>query len=417
VARRRDVGIFACGLRLIALACVVPVLVPAAVAAAGRRRSGGEENEHVHVRRGDTLGAILAARGVGAREAQIWVGAAAGVFDVRRLQPRRGVTLRFDRATRTLQAVHYEIDDRSLLVLERTADGIRAARAKLPYFIEVKGAAGRIERGLRDDAAAAGVPPRIVSDLAEIFGWEIDVESALRPGVEFRVVFENAWEAGGARPEPGNVIGAEIVTRGRRLVAVYFEDEDGRGGYYRPSGDPLSREFLRYPVEFTEVTSLLAAAPASDPAPRPHLGVDLAAPIGTPVRAVASGAVNEVGWMNELGHCVRVGHRDALTSLYGHLSRFAAGIRPGAQVERGQIIGYVGSSGLSTGPHLHFAIDRDGEYVDPPRAAGRDGHGDPGEGTPRVRARAGLVTRQLTALAPSGAPRTLSRSTAAFRPE
>src|SRR6185295_15180136 len=118
----------------------------------------------------------------------------------------------------------------------------------------------------------------------------------------------------------------------------------------QPSGDPLARDFLRYPVEFTEITSefsLLRRHPILR-RQRPHLGVDLAAPVGTPVRAVASGTIAEAGWAQELGRCIRVGHAGGLVSLYGHLDRIASGIQAGAAVERGQVIGYVGSSGLST---------------------------------------------------------------------
>ena len=353
--------------KLVALGCVLALTQPVLATTAPAGGTRGLTEEHLHVRRGDTLESVLGARGVGRAEAKPWIAAAARVYDLRRLAPRRGLTLRFDRDPRALEGIRYEVDDRTLLVLERSADGIRAARAALPYFTEVKGAAGRIERGLREDAAQSGVPPRIVSELAEIFGWELDLENDLRRGDEFRVLYENTWQAGGAQPEPGNVLGAEIVAGGRSRTAVFFEDPDGHGAYYRPSGDALSRDFLRYPVEFTEITSafsLLRRNPILRRS-RPHLGVDFAAPVGTPVRAVANGTVSEAGWASQLGRCVRVDHVGTLKSTYGHLARIAAGIGTGAMVERGQVIGYVGSTGLSTGPHLHFAMDRDGQYVNP----------------------------------------------------
>lgn len=339
----------------------------ARAAAAPRPAYGtrGTDEEHVHVRRGDTLARVLTTRGVAAPEARRWVDAAAVVFDPRDLRPRQGITLRFDRATRALESIRYEIDDRELLVVRRTSGGLRAERAGLPYVREVKGAAGRIARGLHADAA--GVPSSVVSELADVFGWELDLENDLRPGDGFRVLYENIWQAGEARPEPGKVLGAQIVARGRSIVAVYFEDGDGRGGYYRPNGEPVSRALLRYPVEFTEITSefsLLRTHPITRRR-RPHLGVDFAAPFGTPVRAVATGSVVEAGWEGGLGRCLRLEHGGALVSTYGHLSEIAPGIEAGARVERGQVIGYVGASGLATGPHLHFALHRRGEYVDP----------------------------------------------------
>jgi murein DD-endopeptidase MepM/ murein hydrolase activator NlpD len=329
------------------------------------RRSVDEE--HMHVRRGDTLSGLLAARGVGPSEAREWLQATASVYDLRQLRPRRGLTLRFDREMHALQGVRYEIDDRALLLAERTPAGIRARRAPLPYFVEVKGAAGRVVHAFREDALDSGIPESIVSELADVFGWEVDVANDLRPGDEFRVLYENIWEAGDARPEPGKVLAAEVVTRGRPITAVLFEDADGRSGYYRPNGTPLSHEFLRYPVEFTEISSdfsLLRRHPILG-VTRPHLGVDLAAPTGTPVRAVANGTVTQSGWAGQLGQCIRLGHPGGIESTYGHLSRIAAGVKDGATIERGQVIGYVGSTGLSTGSHLHFAMYRDGEYIDP----------------------------------------------------
>ena len=379
----------------------------------------GIAEEHVHVRRGDTLESLLAAHGVGVGEARSWIAAATAVYDLRRLAPRRGLTFRFDRATHALEAIRYAMDERSLLVLERTAGGIHAERAPLPYFTEVRGVAGRIDRGLREDATGAGVPPRVVSELADVFGWEVDLASDLHPGDEFGVLYENTRQAGDAAAEPGKVIGAEINARGWELTAVFFEDDDGHGAYYRPSGEPLSREFLRYPLEFTEITSEFS--PLRDHpilrCPRPHLGVDFAAPPGTPVRAVASGTVVEAGWVHQLGRSVRVEHSGGLRSVYGHLRRIADGVREGMPVERGQVIGYVGSSGLSTGPHLHFALDRGGEYVDPLQLTAAPGPRLP-ESARRLFDRVQkAVTRQLATLPRGGSPLTVSLSTPAYRTE
>jgi len=430
------------------LACVV-VLVPAAAATVARHRrvaarhahplaqrkathgtaaGGGRDAArgasepalvHVHVRKGDTLWALLATHGVGGAEARSWLAAAAPVYDLHRLHPRRGLTLRFDRATRALDALRYEIDDRSLLVLERTPEGIHATRTGLPYFTEVKGTAGRIEHGLREDVIHAGAPPRVVAQLADIFGWELDLDHDLRPGDEFRVLYESTWQAGETRSEPGTVLGAEIVAANRAVTGIFFEDADGRSGYYGPGGEALGRDFLRYPVEFTEITSEFSSRRRHPLLRlfRPHLGVDFAAPLGTPVRAVADGMITFAGWARQLGRCVRIDHVGALSSAYGHLSRIAAAVMPGTTVAQGQVIGYVGASGLATGPHLHFALYRDGEYVDPlaqmaaaqpriPEQERRDFE--------RVEA---SVERQLAALPLAGGTPTVSRSDATVRPE
>ena len=429
--------------RLVALACMVAVLYPAVSRAGATSRkkakparrpvsavpevkrvdgvpargSRGTVEEHAHIRTGDTLGRLLRARGVGPGEANAWVAAAARVYDLREIRPRHGLTLRFDRATRALESVRYEIDDRSLLVLERTATGITAEREGLPYFIEVKGAAGRIERSFQEDAARAGLPQSVVSELADIFGWELDLASDLRRGDDFRVLYENIWQAGGLRPETGKVLAATINSRGRAVTAVLFEDADGRGGYFRPNGDPVSHEFLRYPVEFTEITSEFSGARRHPllKVVRPHLGVDLAAPTGTPVRSVASGTVVTSGRFGQLGHTVRIEHAGGLTSTYGHLSRIAGRLEEGDAVERGQVVGYVGASGLATGPHLHFAIDRSGEYVDPIALTGAAGGGVPERSRRSFDRVSRTVMRELAGLPIAGGPLTVSMRSTAVR--
>jgi murein DD-endopeptidase MepM/ murein hydrolase activator NlpD len=392
-----------------------PVHRAAAVGTASGIR--GTVEEHVHVRRGDNLGRLLVARGVGGAEAVPWLAAAADVYDLRQLRPRRGVSLRFDRATHTLQAIRYEIDDQTLLVLDKGADGrIRAERTALPYFTEVKGMAGAIEHGLREDATESGIPPRVVSELADIFGWELDVATGLGPGDEFRVLYENIWQTGAPAGEPGNVLGAEIVRDGLPLTAVFFEDADGHGAYYQPNGEPLSRDLLRYPLEFTEITSefsLFRRHPVLHLS-RPHLGVDFAAPVGTPVRAVARGTVNYSGWVKSLGRCVRIDHASALESTYGHLARIASGIEPGTPVERGQVIGYVGASGLATGPHLHFAIYRDGEYVDPLEVTAAAEAPIPDRARRAFERVQQAVTHQLETLPKTASPLTVSLSETGF---
>jgi murein DD-endopeptidase MepM/ murein hydrolase activator NlpD len=432
--------------RLLALACLMTLLCPSLTRAGATSRKKGKSakhpvstqpkrpagvadvvpvrgsrgpvEEHVHIRRGDTLARLLTSRGLGPGEAATWVRAAARVYDVRGIRPRHGLTLRFDRATRTLEEVRYEIDDRSLLVLARTESGVTAERAGLPYFIEVKGVAGRVERGLQEDAARAGVPQSVVSELAEIFGWELDLARDLRSGDDYRVLYENIWQAGALRPETGKVLAAGIRARGRDVTAVLFEDADGRGGYFKPNGEPVSREFLRYPVEFTEITSEFSGSRRHPilGISRPHLGVDLAAPTGTPVRAVAGGKIVTAGRYGQLGRTVRVEHDGGLTSTYGHLSRIAGRLDEGDAVERGQVIGYVGASGLATGPHLHYAIDREGDYVDPIAVTGAEA----GVAIPErarqsfVRVRT-TVMRQLAGLPVAGGPLTVSMRSTAVR--
>jgi murein DD-endopeptidase MepM/ murein hydrolase activator NlpD len=388
--------------------------------AEAERGTRGRAEEHVHLKKGDTLESVLTARGVEATEVRPWIAAANIVYDLRRVQPRRGLTLRFDRATHALEGVRYEIDDRTLLVLERSASGgITARKAALPYFTELRGASGRIDRGLREDALEAGVPQHVVSEVADIFGWDVDVESGLQTGDEFRIIYENLWQTGEPSGEAGKVLGAEIVANGKKHTAVYFEDEDGQGGYYRPTGEAVTRSLLRYPLEFTEISSgfsLLREHPILRRS-RPHHGVDFAAPRGTPVRAVAQGTVEFSGWAKQLGHAVQIAHIGSLASTYGHLARIAAGVKEGASVERGQVIGYVGATGLATGPHLHFALHKGDEYVDPLKVVAEREASIPETARKKFDRLAQAVRTRLAALPASIAARTVSLSTSDLRLE
>ena len=358
------------------LSCAMGVAMPASAHAAPNGRdvatpayaSSGGYDVHVHVRRGDSLEYILAMKGLGPAESAPWVYAARGVYDLRKVRPKRGFTLQFDRTSGELKAVRYEIDNRTLLTLERRQDGlIDARREALPYFVQTRAIAGRIDQGLKSDTAAAGLPEQLVSELVDIFGWDMDVGANLSPGDEFRIIYEAMWEPGKAAPMGGKILGAQIVSRGYPFTAVLFERSDGSGGYYRPDGQAWSRDFLRYPVEFREISSEFSGSRYHPILHRwrPHRGVDLAAPRGTPVRAAADGWVKDARFMGGLGRAVRLEHAGDRVTTYGHLNEIAPGIAPGSQVERGQVIGYVGATGHATGPHLHYEVEQAGVNLDP----------------------------------------------------
>jgi murein DD-endopeptidase MepM/ murein hydrolase activator NlpD len=323
-------------------------------------------DEHIHLAKGDTLVGVLANRGLSTPEAYAWSSAAARAYDVRRLRPRRGLTLRFRADGRKLSAIRYEIDDRTLLVVESTGGSIVARRESLPYVTELRGVAGTIENGLWRDVTAAGAPGEVAAALSEVFGWEFDLEK-LQPGDGFRIIYENMWQVGSKTPSPGKIVAASLESGDKSVTAFLVEDEDGRGGYYTPEGRALGRYFLRYPVEFTKISSTFSYRRFHPilRRRRPHLGVDFAAPSGTPVRAAADGVVADAGWEGGLGRAIRLEHADGYRTTYGHLSRIASSVRQGRTVRQGQVIGYVGSSGLSTGNHLHYGVERDGEHVDP----------------------------------------------------
>jgi len=319
----------------------------------------------VDVARGDTLGSLLSEAGLDAGAVARWSAAAAEVLDPRRFRVGREVTIEHD-ASGSLVALRYEIDDASTLVVERTGDRLAARRDTKPLIVEVRGVAGTVEHGLWRDVVAAGVQPAVASSLTQILGGEIDFRR-IAAGDEFRVLYEVATQPERGVEIPQDVVGVQLRVGGRVVTAIRFEDRDGRGAYYAPDGKALGRMMLRYPLEYSRISSGFTYRRFHPilRRNRPHLGVDFAAPRGTPVRATADGTVMVAGWKRGMGRMLRVRHARDLETVYGHLSGIASGVRSGRRVRQGQVIGYVGSTGLATGNHLHYGVRRGGRFVNP----------------------------------------------------
>lgn len=237
----------------------------------------------------------------------------------------------------------------------------------VPYATRSVMASGTVKTSLFAATDSAQVPDVVAAQLADIFAGDIDFHRELRRGDSFSIVYE-ALTADG-EPVPwnegaGRVLAAEFVAAGRAHHAVWFTPADGRGGYFGLDGQSRNRSFLASPVEFSRITSGFANRlhPILNTW-RQHLGVDYSAPTGTPVRSVGAGVVEFAGWQNGYGNVVQVRHARNRETLYAHLSRID--VSKGERVEQGHHIGAVGSTGWSTGPHLHFEFRIDGEHHDP----------------------------------------------------
>jgi murein DD-endopeptidase MepM/ murein hydrolase activator NlpD len=317
----------------------------------------------LQVKKRATLEKILQEQGVGADEAQAWLASAHKIKELKKLYPGKTLTLSFvgDDEEQTLQTLSYEIDKRSLLVLEKNPDSkLVVRRETLPSVLMWRVVGGRIENSLYKAALKAGVPGPIVDDLADM-DWNLDF-SELQPGDTFKVLFEE-FQRDGKPIERGRIVAAEIVTKGKTFTLFPLPQEKGQSS----GSSSSSRAFLRYPLKFTRISSVFTTArfhPILERV-RPHKGIDFAAPRGTPVRAVAGGKVTFAGRQGGYGNIVCIDHPGPYDTAYAHLERIEKGLCQGDHVERGQIIGYVGSTGLATGPHLHFELHKDGEYINP----------------------------------------------------
>jgi murein DD-endopeptidase MepM/ murein hydrolase activator NlpD len=306
------------------------------------------------VRRGDTLGAVLARLGVSDNGA--WRFLQADGLSRALYQLRPGKTLRVETdANGRLVALRYLLPGGDQLIIDRASDGFRSSAGAPAAAVRLELRSAEINSSLFAAADAVGLPDAITMQLADVFSGDIDFLHDLRRGDRFAVVYETRYidgEPAGA----GRIVAAEFINKGTAYRAFFWHGGDGSEGYYGEDGKNLRKAFLRSPVAFTRITSGFSLARFHPflQTWRAHKGVDFAAPTGTPVRATSDGKVALVAHQTGYGNVVAIQHSGAYSTLYAHLSRFAAGLKPGAAVRQGEVIGYVGQTGWATGPHLHY---------------------------------------------------------------
>ncbi len=264
------------------------------------------------------------------------------------------------------QSIAYAFNDYDLLVVSKDATGaIKAAKTELPHETRRVVASGTIENSLYEGGVRAGIDPQVILDLSDVFAWDVDFASDIRKGDSFSVVYEELYVEGRA-VRPGRVLAAEMVNDGRRFAALYFNDA-GTGAYYDEDGRSLRRTLLKSPLRFRRISSYFTNRRFHpiNKRYRPHHGIDYAAPTGTPVEGAGSGRVVYAGWKGGYGNYVEIKHTNGYTTAYGHLSRIRKGLRPGVKIEQGDMVGYVGSTGISTGPHLHYEVKLNGRLINP----------------------------------------------------
>jgi murein DD-endopeptidase MepM/ murein hydrolase activator NlpD len=252
------------------------------------------------------------------------------------------------------------------LRVSRAAAGLTANVVQNPVQLRTRTIRGTIDSSLFEAVGAAGGHDPTAVGLADIFGWDIDFVLAVRPGDSFVVTYPEIWRDG-VYLKDGPIEAAEFTNQGHEYRAVRYTDPSGATHYYTPDGRPLHKAFLRAPLEFTRVSSGFNSARYHPILHRirAHQGVDYAAPIGTPVRAAGDGVVRFAGVKGGYGNLVEIEHGHGITTVYGHLSRFAHGTHAGARVIQGTVIAYVGMTGLATGPHLHYEYRVNGVFKNP----------------------------------------------------
>lgn len=319
---------------------------------------------------GETLGGALDRRGVDSLSIHTVAAGMSPVFNFRYARP--GDHYRLERTVDgQILRFHYERSKLEQYVLEWTGEEFVATRIEPQIARRRTRVAGLVDQSLYHSLANLGGDPALANDFSEIFAWDFDFSRSVRSGDEFAILYEQLYMTPEGGPEvyvgPGRILAARYATRETDLRALYFESEAGRGGYYRPDGTAMERQFLRAPLHYRRISSsyTLSRLHPILKVRRPHQGIDYAAPTGTPVWAVADGTVIYLGRNGGFGKLVKVRHANGYISYYGHLSRYGKGLKVGSRVGQKQVIGYVGATGLATGPHLDYRLKKDGRYLNP----------------------------------------------------
>jgi murein DD-endopeptidase MepM/ murein hydrolase activator NlpD len=320
----------------------------------------------IDLRRGDTFVKALQREGVPARIGHDIASAlrSEGV-NLRKLRPRHGLAIEWTLDGQP-KRLRYEPSPWLGYAVLSTEDGWKVERAETRPDVRVEAVHGEVRSSLFEAVEKTGESAQLVLDLAEIFSSDFDFTADTRSGDRFRLLVEKRYAAD-TFVDYGRILVAQYLSDGRTLTGVGVEGTRGRYTFYDPAGLSLRKSFLKSPLQFSRITSGFTYA---RPHPilggtRPHLAIDYGAPVGTPVWAVADGSVTAAGWQGGNGISVTLRHRSGYSTMYNHLSRLGAGVRPGARVSQKQIIGYVGSTGLSTGPHLDYRIAKHGQFVNP----------------------------------------------------
>ena len=317
------------------------------------------------VSNGDTLSGLLQSQGVSPGDVHRLVTANDRLKALTRIRPGDILRIALD-AEGKLEALEYKVSLIESLQAEHTAEGWQVTEQVREYERQMRYAEATITDSLFLSGQRAGMNDKLIMQLVNIYAWDIDFVLDIRQGDSFRVLFEELY-LDGEKVGVGNITMAEFRNRDRDLVAFRYETPEGDVDFLDLNGNSLRRAFIRTPVEFARISSRFnpnRRHPILNTL-RAHRGVDYAAPTGTPIRASGDGRVEFVGVKGGYGNTVVIKHGQQYSTLYAHMSRFANGMRNGTRVRQGQTIGYVGKSGLATGPHLHYEFLVNGVHRDP----------------------------------------------------
>ncbi|VVO34584.1 peptidoglycan DD-metalloendopeptidase family protein [Pseudomonas fluorescens] len=342
-----------------------PAPAPTAAPVPAIEEKKAPSHREVVVAKGDTLSTLFEKVGLPAASVHevLASGKQAKLFG----QLKRGQKLEFElNPEGQLVNLHSKVSDLETISLTRNDKGYAFNRITAKPTVRSAYVHGVINSSLSQSAARAGLSHRMTMDMASVFGYDVDFAQDIRPGDQFDVIYEQKVVNGKA-VGTGPILSARFINRGKTYTAVRYTNKQGNSSYYTADGNSMRKAFIRTPVDFARISSKFSMGrkhPILNKI-RAHKGVDYAAPRGTPIKAAGDGKVLLAGRRGGYGNTVIIQHGNTYRTLYGHMQGFAKGVKTGGSVKQGQVIGYIGTTGLSTGPHLHYEFQVNGVHVDP----------------------------------------------------
>jgi murein DD-endopeptidase MepM/ murein hydrolase activator NlpD len=316
--------------------------------------------------RGDTIASLLARLPIDDPDTVRDVRTTRNVKALYQLIPGKTIRAKIS-ADGRLSALRY-LNGTDLFSVDRDGNELKIVEKPADLETRTLMASGEIRTSLFAATDALNLSDAVAIQMADVFSGDIDFHRDLRKGDRFALVYEGQYHQGGL-VKHGRILAAEFVNQGRPYGAIYYVNAEGQGGYYTPEGKNIRKQFLRSPLEFSRISSGFSNARFHPVLKewRAHKGIDYAAPTGTRVKATGDGVVHSIGRQGGYGNLVVLRHQSKYTTWYGHLSRFAKGLHKGSRVSQGDVIGYVGATGLATGPHLHYEFHINGAHQNPLR--------------------------------------------------
>ncbi|WP_085783768.1 M23 family metallopeptidase [Candidatus Nucleicultrix amoebiphila] len=331
--------------------------------------------EVIKLKKGETLITALTNVGIDKLQAQGVAEALKKVFKPKDLRPDHELYLtirqyRDKPEFRDLEELNFEATIDSSITVTKTDGVFKAQKEAKKLILSIRRVSGQIESGLYVDASKRNVPSKILHEMTQNLLYEIDFQRAFHPGDTYGLIYETDVNPDSLKEQPRSLLFAIVELQDKTVSFYRFKPEKGDSGYYNAKGESIKRGLLRTPIDGAKISSRygMRRHPILGYT-RAHKGVDFSAPSGTPIMASGSGVVDKSGHSRGYGNCVRIKHNHEYSTFYAHLSRFAKGMKAGKRVKQGEVIGYVGSTGLASGPHLHYELLRFNTQINPSKVS------------------------------------------------